>query len=51
MIAGLERHLTQLGGDFVVATSVQHLGGKPWYFCIKCFETYFVSFCSLPKAL
>jgi hypothetical protein len=51
MIAGLEKHLTQLGWDFVVATSVQHLGGQPWYFCIKCFETYFVSFCSLPKAL
>jgi hypothetical protein len=26
MIVGLEKHLTQLGWDFVVTTSIQHLG-------------------------
>jgi hypothetical protein len=28
MIVGLEKYLTQLGWDFVVITSVQHLGGQ-----------------------
>jgi hypothetical protein len=41
MVAGLEKHLTQLGWDFVVTTSVQHLGGQTWYFCIKCFGDIF----------
>jgi hypothetical protein len=44
MIAGLEKHLTQLGWDFVVSNSVQHLGGQTWYFCIKCFGDIFCVF-------
>jgi hypothetical protein len=37
MIVGLEKHLTQLGWDFVVITSVQHLGGQTWYFLYQMF--------------
>jgi hypothetical protein len=32
MTIGLEKHLTQLGWDFVVTASVQHLGGQTMVF-------------------
>jgi hypothetical protein len=42
MFVGLEKHLTQLGWDFVVTTSFSIWGDKHGiFFCIKCFGDIF----------
>jgi hypothetical protein len=41
MIAGLEKHLTQLGWDFVVQTLFSTWEDKHGIFCIKCLDDIF----------
>jgi hypothetical protein len=52
MFVGLEKHLTQLGWDFVVTTSFSIWGDKHGiFFASNVLVTYFVSFWFFTKVL